>query len=135
LATQELKSASIELQDRLIMAADEKQRRGLHAGETDRACQIRAPATRYHSANARPELRGGNQRCGAARAGAEVTDAHVAELVLSIYPLRAVNQPLREQRDVEAMLAGMNIGRLLRFREKIEEQRCYAGVLQFFGDE
>jgi hypothetical protein len=91
-------------------------------------------APRNDRSHAVPALERGNQCCGRAGARAEIADGQRLQFRLRIDPIGREHQTLREQRDVEAMLARVHVALLFGAGQKVEEERCQPGALQLRRD-
>ena len=111
-----------------VVAADDEQRRRLHAGQNGRG-EVGTAAARDHGGDGGVVGRG-QERGGRSRAGPEVPDREVLRGRLAAHPLGGAAQPAGEELHVEDQ------GPVLRLvgREEVEEQRRDGGVPQRAGD-
>jgi hypothetical protein len=86
------------------------------------------------STHAIAPLRRGDERGRAPRARAETAERKHAQIGLLVRPVRRVHQPPAEQRDVEAVLARLDVALFLDPGEEIEKQRRDSRMLQLRGD-
>src|SRR5439155_5200705 len=107
----------IQLENNVIVSANDEQRGGSHADQYLGASQIRPAAARDNGANPLAEPGRGDERCRAAGAGTEATHAQSTQVALRVDPARCMQQTFGEQRDVEAVLARVKVRLLFGARE------------------
>ena len=112
---------SIELDDRLVVAADDQQRRGLHLRQRV-ACQVWTTAARNHRAYDLRPLGGCDQRCGRTRAGAETGNRQPGHLWMACRPVDGGNDAVAQSIDIKAVLARLLVDRVFLTREQIEQE-------------
>ncbi len=95
---------SIELDDRLVVAADDQQRRGLHLRQRV-ACQVWTTAARNHRAYDLWPLGGCDQGCGRTRAGAETGNRQPGHLWMACRPVDGGNDAMAQSIDIKAVFA------------------------------
>ena len=120
---------AVEVQDHLVVPADDEQRGRGHGGEPGPG-EVGTAAAGYHGRDAGAGLGGRPQRRRGAGAGAEVADGGVCRARLAAQPAGHRGQPPGEQADVE------HVGpvELLLGGEQVEQQRAQPGAVQDGGD-
>src|SRR5215468_626434 len=125
-AAQPRVSVLIQFDHRLVMAADNQQRRRFDQSQRV-AGQVRPPAARNDRADLLAQSGGGHQGRRRARARSEIADPQIPRLLLTGEPLGRRDQSHGQQLDVEAEMARKNVHRLFFAREQVEQQRADAG--------
>ena len=113
----------VQLDDAVVVSADDEQRRRLDAAQRGRAREVRAPAARHHGHDVGREACGDLQRRRGTGARAEQSHREVSRARVVAHEAHAVGEPTRQELDLEAPLV---VGVLAR-RQQVEEQRAESG--------
>jgi hypothetical protein len=120
----------VELAHLDVRAADDEQDGRAHVRE-QRTGQVGPAAARHHRQDAAGALARGRQRGGRSGARAEQAARQPPRrLAAAVEPVDGHGQPPREQRDIEAQLAGERVPVFLVGREQVEQQRAEARLVQ-----
>ena len=90
----------IELDDAEIGAADDQQRRRLHCVERI-SSEVRAPTARDHCTDTARKFCRRDKRRRRSGTGAEQSKRKLGDRRLAIKPMDGIDEPVRQQRDVE----------------------------------
>src|SRR6185312_1576625 len=132
LAGQLLQSALVELDDDVVVAADDQKNRGFDACEGV-AGEIRAAAAGDDGADALPARSSGDERGSGARAGAEVADSNIAGFGIGLKPIGCAEETFSQESDIEAEICRDLVHALLLRREQIDEKCGEACALEHMG--
>src|SRR6185312_7959963 len=132
LAGQLLQSALVELDDDVVVAADDQKNRGFDACEGV-AGEIRAAAAGDDGADALPARSSGDERGSGARAGAEVADSNIAGFGIGLKPIGCAEEAFSQESDIEAEICRDLVHALLLRREQIDEKCGEACALEHMG--
>lgn len=123
----------VELDHHRVMPPDDEQRRRAHSPECI-SCEIGSASSRNHGLHRLGCRSSGDQSSGGPRAGAEQADVQVPQLLLFPSPAQRSEDPLSQQRYVEAHPSGRLIDAFFLGREEIEQERREPCLLQPQGN-
>lgn len=129
LAAQLRQRLAVELDDDVIVTADDQQSGRAHGGKA-RGGEVWTAAAGDNRLHLVWQVGGGPQRRPGTGAGAEIADPEVTQVGLLAHPARRGHEPLGEQFDVEDVRAVA----LLVERQQIDQQRRLSGGVKGAGD-
>jgi 5-(carboxyamino)imidazole ribonucleotide mutase len=129
LAAHPIRRAPVHPEHDIVASADDEQRGRPYGGQVISG-QIRSAATGHDRTDAPIQTSGCHQGGGGAGARPEEADGEAAQLRLPVQPRHGTDEPICQQADVEAELAGSDVDGLLLLGEKVEEHRAELVALE-----